>query len=240
MKAYFAGLSDERLITNETDILLSYINDFSKIEKLKTKKKMFLDSGAFSAFTKGKEVNLDEYIKYIKENEHYFAVYALLDVINNEKDTMKNLEYMEANGLHPLPVFHFRSDLNTLEKMVKKYDYIALGGLVPLAKKRKLMRMWLDTCFSIIKNKVKVHGFGINAFSLWEEYPFYSVDATSWVKWSIFYKSNNITKESKKIKFFKRKEWTDLQRQKFLIDCYIKKAKEVTKLWESRGVSWKE
>ncbi len=240
MKIYFAGLSDERLITKDTEILLSYVNDLKHVEKLKHKKKLFLDSGAFSAFTKGKKVDIDKYIEYIKANEHLLGVYALLDVIGNEEATKKNLAYMEAHGLKPLPVFHFKSDLNLLREMVEKYDYIALGGLVPLAKKRALLKDWLDTCFSIIQDKTKIHGFGINAFWAWERYPFYSVDATSWIKWSIFYKSNNVTNESDKIKLFKRKAQTDLERQQFLIQTYLDKANDITKMWEKRGIIWKD
>lgn len=46
------------------------------------------------------------------------------------------------------------------------------------------MKAWLDNCFSIITKKkplIKIHGFGVNAFWIWERYPFYSVDATSWL-----------------------------------------------------------
>ncbi len=238
MKIYFAGLTDDRLITSETNILLSFVNDLRSIERLKSRKKLFLDSGAFSAFSKGLVVDLDKYIEYIKKNDIFLETYANLDVIGDEKATAYNLKYMEDRGLKPLPVFHYKSDLNILKELVSKYDYIALGGLVPLAKKKRILRSWLDTCFSIIQDKVKVHAFGLNAFDMWERYPLYSADATSWIKNSIFYRTNNITGEHDRVKIYKRAMQSDVERQKFLIDIYLKRAKEVTKLWERRGVKW--
>jgi len=238
MKVYFAGLKEESLITDETEILLSYVNDKKGIEKLKHKKKLFVDSGAYSAFTKGIEIDIDKYINYLKENEELFGVYCVLDVIGNSVATKENLLYMESKGLKPLPVFHYKAPLDDLREMVEKYNYIGLGGLVPLAKRKNLMTSWLDTCFSIIKDRCKTHAFGVNAFDLWNKYPFYSSDTTSWLKCSIFYKNNNMTDESKDVKLFKRKKQSDKQRQAYLIKTILDKAKEATLIWEKRGIKW--
>jgi hypothetical protein len=235
MKIYFAGLSDEKLINDDTNILLSYLEK-NKIAKLN--KKIFLDSGAYSAFTRGKIINIEEYIQYIKDNLNHFEIYATLDVIGDWVKTKKNLKIMEEAGLKPLPTFHFGSPEKELKELIENYDYIALGGLVPYAKKRNKLKNWLDYCFSIIGTKAKTHGFGVNAYWAWERYPFYSVDATSWLKWSIFYTQNTVTNEQDLIKLYRRKNQTDLQRQKILLNEYLQKTKEITKLWESRGVKW--
>ena len=62
-------------------ILLSQLNERSNIskwiERLKKEKpeslKLFIDSGAFSAWTKGKKIDVDEYISFINSNKDYFS-----------------------------------------------------------------------------------------------------------------------------------------------------------------------
>lgn len=44
---------------------------------------IMLDSGAYSAFTQGRSVNLFDYMKYIEENADYISRYISLDVIGD-------------------------------------------------------------------------------------------------------------------------------------------------------------
>jgi len=163
-------------------------------------------------------------------------VYACLDVIGDWEATKKNQEYMESQGLNPLPTFHYGSPLEELERLVEKYDYIALGGLVPLSLQKNKLRWWLDKCFLIIKNRCRVHGFGVNALWAWERYPFYSVDGTSWQS-SVRFGSN--TFESNKDKnFFENKTLSSIERTENILVCYNKQKDYVTSLWEGRGVSF--
>lgn len=154
--------------------------------KSKTNKiNLFLDSGAFSAFTQNKEINIQDYISFIKKNKNHIDTYAVLDVIGSAKKTWKNQKIMEKAGLHPLPCFHFGEDIKYFKRYLKNYDYVALGGMVPISSKN--LKVWLDDLFiNHICNKqgipkVKIHGFGMTSLSLMLRYPFYSVDSTSWV-----------------------------------------------------------
>lgn len=146
---------------------------------------IFLDSGAFSAWSKGVKIDIDEYIKFIKEHEDYLEVYAVLDDINDPAITWKNQLYMEKQGVNPLPCFHYGEDEKWLKRYLKKYEYIALGGMVPIPN-QKLVK-WLDEIFSkyICDEKgipqTKIHGFGLTSIPLMIRYPWYSVDSTSWV-----------------------------------------------------------
>jgi hypothetical protein len=146
---------------------------------------LFLDSGAFSAWSKKIEIDIYEYIKFIKEHEQYIDVYAVLDNILDPEKTLKNQKIMEKEGLLPLPCFHFGEDIKYLEYYLNNYDYIALGGMVPISSKD--LNEWLDNLF---KNficdklgfpKIKIHGFGMTSLKLMLRYPWYSVDSTSWV-----------------------------------------------------------
>ena len=146
---------------------------------------LFLDSGAYSAFSQGVTVDIDEYIDFIKAHQKYLAVYANLDVIGDPVATMKNQKYMESKGLKPLPCFHFGEDFKYLDYYLDRYDYLAFGGMV--GKHTPALSSWLDKTFNIICDqesrlpRVKVHGYGMTSLMLMIRYPWYSVDSTSWV-----------------------------------------------------------
>ncbi|MCK9524313.1 MAG: hypothetical protein M0R49_00075 [Limnochordia bacterium] len=147
---------------------------------------LFLDSGAFSAWSKGVQINIQEYIDFIKKHAASLTVYANLDVIGDPKATWKNQQIMEDAGLSPLPIFHYGEDIKWLDRYLSKgYDYLALGGMVPVSTAK--LYPWLDRLFSEKLTDptgmpiIKVHGFGLTSLRLMMRYPWYSVDSTSWV-----------------------------------------------------------
>jgi hypothetical protein len=205
-KIYLGGNAYPRSYTLESwDIILdrfgyclqSYVNNgiyqdagrrHEKImvrAKEKGNVKLFLDSGAFSAFSQGVEIKIDEYIKFIKEHIDYLEVYANLDVIGDPAATLQNQRIMERAGLKPLPCFHYGEPISYLIDYIDNYDYIALGGMVPISTQDLIP--WLDDLFHKYicgpdgLPKVKVHGFGLTSFPLMKRYPWFSVDSTSWV-----------------------------------------------------------
>ena len=153
---------------------------------------LFLDSGAYSAFTQKLEIDIDKYIGFIKEHEKYLSVYAVLDVIGDVEGTYQNQQYMEMRGLTPIPCFHAKEDYDYLEEYVNNYDYIALGGMAQLKGSKTQLKLWLDDIWSkyLVNEdgtaKIKIHGFGITSVELMKRYPWYSVDSTSWVLTSRF------------------------------------------------------
>lgn len=154
---------------------------------MKNQVNIFLDSGAFSAWSKGVEIDIQEYIKFIKEHKQYLEVYANLDVIGDAEKTLQNQKIMEEAGLNPLPCFHVGEDFKYLRYYVEKYDYIALGGLVGKDHNQKEKASWLDQIFGEVIcdakgfPKIKVHGYGLTSLRFMLRYPWYSVDSTSWV-----------------------------------------------------------
>lgn len=146
---------------------------------------LFLDSGAFSAFTKGITIDIQDYIQFIKDNQDVIETYANLDVIGDPAGTLDNQEIMERAGLNPLPCFHYGEDIDYLKYYLSKHEYIALGGMVPISTADLIP--WLDDIFGyhICDDqgypKVKIHGFGLTSLKLMLRYPWYSVDSTSWV-----------------------------------------------------------
>ena len=148
---------------------------------------IFLDSGAFSAFTKGVEIDIHEYIRFLKEWRSRITCYANLDVIGDAEGTLENQRIMESEGLSPIPCFHQGEDYSFLKDYVAGYEYIALGGLAGNRFSRTEVLRHLDECFDVIccsasgLPQVKVHGFGLTSLPAMVRYPWYSVDSTSWV-----------------------------------------------------------
>lgn len=167
---------------------------YGDVDKSKNKVSLFLDSGAFSAWTRGVEINIWDYIEFIKQHVDVLEVYVNLDVIGDHREdkriaaekTFQNQKIMEDAGLSPLPVFHVGEPFEYLTYYVTKYDYIGLGGMVGVPKATLLP--WLDECFEKyicdIRGipRIKVHGFGMTSFWAMFRYPWFSVDSTSWVK----------------------------------------------------------
>ena len=143
---------------------------------------VFLDSGAFSAFTQGETIDINAYCDYIKQFKHLITTYSNLDVIGSASGTLTNQRKMEKQGLNPLPVFHTNEDWSYLEGYISDYSYIALGGMVPYLRrdKRKQLMSWLLRCFKMAKEKSVYHGFGCTSWDVVCAFPWYSVDSSSW------------------------------------------------------------
>jgi hypothetical protein len=164
---------------------------------------LFLDSGAFSLLTqvskkKSTEDFIDSseykqfrdaYIRFILKYPELFNYYSNLDVIGDAQKTWENQQYLESFGLKPIPVFHYGSDVKWLLHYLNLgYDYIALGGMVPVSTAALIP--WLDNLWAnYLTDKdgypiIKVHGFGMTSLKPMIRYPWFSVDSTSWAIYS--------------------------------------------------------
>lgn len=125
------------------------------------------------------------YIQWLKRYGHHLTHYAVLDDIGDPQVTWDNQLRMEDAGLSPIPCYHYGEPYSWLEKYIDAYDYIAIGGMVPIGKVALLD--WLDEVWGVFLSNArgepicKVHGFGMTTFTLMERYPWYSVDSSSWL-----------------------------------------------------------
>lgn len=189
MILYFAGESpvDNAVLVEcgVKNLLKSYFylkNNPKYTEDLMAKFHVFIDSGAFSAMTKKVSVNLEAYCQFLIKYKP--SVYAGLDVIGNPAKTKENMAYMEEKGLRPIPTFHRGSSWDYLYEMLDRYDYIACGGIAVMGLSSKQRHMWLDRVWNKIAKRrrdIKVHGFGCSGEQIMVQYPWYSVDSTSWL-----------------------------------------------------------
>ena len=149
--------------------------------------KVFLDSGAFSAYTLGVKMDIGAYCDYIHRNADFIEMASVLDAINDADGTWRNQEEMERRGVRPLPCYHYGEPTAVLDYYVSKYEYITIGGMVPISTAQ--LKIWLDRIWAEHLThpdgtpKVKVHGFGLTSLPLMLRYPWYSVDSSTWVQW---------------------------------------------------------
>jgi hypothetical protein len=138
---------------------------------------VFLDSGAYSAWKNEVDIDIDKYIRFIKDNS--IGKYVNLDVVGDPEKTYENQKYMERQGLQPIPVFHFGSDIKYLQQLVDEdYYCICLGGTVGKAKSERIK--FFDECFNQFPDKY-FHGLGMTDPQLMLRYPWFSVDSTTWL-----------------------------------------------------------
>lgn len=192
--------------------LFSQLNDRNGITSwLQGKQKnpnlnIFVDSGAFSAHTKGKELDVDEYISYVNYHAGMFSVIAQVDTIPGEfgkpKTRAQMLEAPQSSWINycymrPLvidypnltPIFHQGEDFSHLMRILETtFDgehipYIGISPSNDVSTRDK--QKWLEHVFRVIRDssnpQVKTHAFGMTSLHLLELYPFYSADSTSWI-----------------------------------------------------------
>jgi hypothetical protein len=190
---------EQEIVTTLPHILESwhYVGKQSFVDSMRTNRaQIFLDSGAFSAFTLGVKLSVDDYVNYIERNwdiircEDGVWMASVLDGIGDADETWRNQLAMEARGFKPLPCFHAGEPEHYLERYVRDYPYITLGGMVGSSTDQ--LMIWLDRMWDRYlvdgagRPKTKVHGFGITSVPLMEAYPWYSCDSSSWIQSAAF------------------------------------------------------
>lgn len=209
---YFAGarnkVADEYLLKIGANRLQSQLIDRTNIDiwckNKNSVSKLFVDSGAYTAYTKGISVDADDYIKYLNSITDSLTIFAQLDKIpgmfNRPKTkqemyeapikSWENYLYMRSRLKEPkklLPIFHqgedFKHLINMLEWTDENGEHIPYIGVSP-ALDLPGIENFLDISFDIIKNSsnsnVKTHAFGMTRLDILEKYPYTSADSTSW------------------------------------------------------------
>ena len=178
----------------------------NEVKASDSKLKVFIDSGAFSAWTKGKPIDIDEYISFLNSISPYITVAASVDVIpgaprssevpshdeilRSGEQTWKNYLYMRERLDEPdklIFTYHFGEPEEYLTRALEyedekgKIKYIAFGGLV--GKPAANIELFLTRCFQLIKNSsnpdIKTHAFGMTKTAVMQKFHLTSVDSTS-------------------------------------------------------------
>ena len=163
--------------------------------------RLFLDSGGFSAWTTGVEIDIDKYAQYVLSHQHTFEGIASLDHIpvslasgrvsaeeleRSAQKSWDNYVYLLEQGIDReklIPIFHQGEDYKWLQRFVdEKIPYI---GLSPRGTTQALGKAepWFDACMEYVTGAdgmplSKWHGFGVSQYSLMANFPWFSVDSS--------------------------------------------------------------
>ena len=197
MDLYYVGKADNKIKSYmkklKANRLLSYVLDKKEIiNSLNDGIPIFMDSGAFSAFTKGKKIDIDEYIEFINFYGDKLKLIASLDVINEPLKSYNNYEYIydKINYKDKLiPCFHLGEPLEYLDRYLEdlKVKYLAIGGLA--INKKNQNRNVIEGIVNYIRNKnktIKIHLFGISNVDLIKNLDITSIDSSTWIRRAIY------------------------------------------------------
>lgn len=168
-------------------------------------KSVMLDSGAFTAWTKGIKLNLDEYSEFAQSSLDLFDFVVCIDVLPSFKGdksahrlckefeisaekSWENAEYLLSTGLtkrNLIPVFHQGENIKHLEFLSKQGFFLI--GISPGNDRSAGDKLsWLMDCREVIKTDYlgrpsqRCHGFAVTDFSLMKAFPWFSVDSATW------------------------------------------------------------
>lgn len=142
--------------------------------------RIFIDSGAFTAWKGGKEVTIDEYCRFIDglgfEPHGYFS----LDKIGDPKGSMENYQTFLRRGYKPIPIFTRGEDPSVLDDYFKTSEIVGIGGLV----KTQGNMGFVKGIQNFVEGR-KVHWLGFTQPGFVARYKPYSVDSASWASSAI-------------------------------------------------------
>jgi hypothetical protein len=154
--------------------------------------KLFIDSGAFSAWRRGKPVDLEAYCDWLLENEEWIDVVAALDEIIPDdpelaaKRSFDNLVYMRSRGIDAVPVWHVREGTDWIKRILDLgCSYVGLSATSIVS--RTATDDWYEMAWSYLVDSqgaplVRVHSFGERREDILCRYPWTSADSSSWLE----------------------------------------------------------
>lgn len=132
------------------------------------------------------EALFQRYVKYCKLNKDKWAFYVTLDFKKDTSVVWDMQKRFESVGLRPTPVYHGDDGLDWLDKYADAgYKLIGLGTVKSARKKgsTKSFRYYLDKVFNRCQVlNLDLHGLAITGLALMLQYPWWSVDSTTWTK----------------------------------------------------------
>jgi len=166
-------------------------------------KGFMLDSGVFTFLnTRGFEARETNWDNYIEEYAAFINKYNINLFIELDIDAFVGIEKVEKyryileklTNKKSIPVWHRSRGLDYWKKMVKEYNYVAIGGMVNKEIKSNEYNIFNTLLKIAAKNNCKVHGLGFTNMKGMQKYKFYSVDSTAWIggnKYGFLYQFKN-------------------------------------------------
>lgn len=237
MKYFFSSSARAYELLKELgaeNFLMSFAVDAKECSKVAQDDNIIIDSGAFSVWNKGGSIDIDEYLNFCKQLPEHWT-FINLDVIPKTGSTKQDIEiccekgyenylYLKQHLKNVMPVYHYGDNIKWLHKFIEHTDYIGISPANDTHENVK--RKFLKEVFYVTQDKIKTHGLGYSSFEGLTMFPFYSVDSISFKKSKI--NGVQFWNEDSKLWFYLRKR----------IEEFIKLEKDITALWEQRGIKW--
>lgn len=122
--------------------------------------RIMVDSGAFTAYTKGKVIGLDAYADFLHTWAGSYDTAVTLDVIGDPKATAANTRRLHERGLPVMPVFTRGGKLADFDAMVAECGYVCVGGGVGIPQALSIPRL------AGLQRRAQDLGGGIHALGL--------------------------------------------------------------------------
>lgn len=242
---------------------------------------VMIDSGAHSFFSeeglsiahskkkKTKQTDFFEYAKnyaaWLIKYKQYIdvAVELDIDVLIGYPNVLKIRKILESSGAPIMPVWHKSLGEAEWDNMIAHYPYVGIGlGDAKSTKSILNIGFFISKLSKAIKNKTKVHAFGMVKPNYMLRLPFYSVDSSSWNAGSRYgqlvgYDAKNIRIVQKRVN--NQKDFlkvvnhlqldtspTDLfqatrsyvNRDIINVQAYKKLEDIITRVWAAREIKW--
>lgn len=168
-------------------------------------KNVVLDSGAFTAWASGKEVDIAGYSMWARSVQANRGNVRCvnLDVIPGQfgrtstqaereygmKASVRNADRLRRDGLDVMEVFHQDEPFSFLDLLLERLPERGVLGISPrndVAQGAKLGWQAEVLRYLIVKHKVtpktmpRMHGLAVTAGKMLHQFPYYSVDSSSW------------------------------------------------------------
>ena len=211
MKLYYSGglgrtdiLVDEMLIKTDAYRLCTFAYPkeatyyLDLADTLGKRARVMIDSGAFTAWSLGKPVELPKLIYYVKGllakygDRHEF-IFIALDVMPGEKNRRPTeaelkagmqksyenyIEYKaEMEGYEILPVYHTGEPIQLRDWYMKHTDYICLSMNLGMSEQNRI-----DWALRVSVTGLRTHGLAATGARMTRYVDWFSVDSAAWVK----------------------------------------------------------
>lgn len=230
---------------------------------------LILDSGAFTAWNSGTQVDIEAYANWALANQSKAkkVVAVNLDVIPGEagrtstrqerldgmKQSLINADYLRSRGLEVMEVYHQDEPLVFLDTLLDRLPVDGILGISPrndvsLKSRIEWQQLVLRHFYKRfgVEKLPKTHGLAVTSFDAMKAFPYYSVDSSTWTTSMRFGQYITEWGKAKKLEQIIPKTGEMNSKEAVLVglrksvESYIQVGIGITSLWERRGVKWKD
>lgn len=182
-----AGVFD-RAGTEGIACLVSYafMREFERTSARRPWRQLMLDSGAYSVWSRGEEIDYAAYLAVTREARWHECV--SLDVIGDPNGSRVNAHRMLRDGSPAYPVFHYGEPWWLLREYCELFPKIGLS--CRFGESVEDSWRWLERCFWQ-QWPHRFHSFGYVDKRVLRAFPFHSADASTWSAGSRYGHWNN-------------------------------------------------